>query len=325
MTIHLEAKNATEERLKQYLEGLDDEVLAAKINDGVWITKDGKRYLNKKDLAGFMRFATEETRKQAEKGASSACVEDAVVFGWLTHYFYEDAIEGTLYNEDGTPYKAAKPTERIVKVPSKKKATETEHGGQENLLAFIPAVEHRAEEDDEEDTVPAVEADADNEEEELESVEEETLTVDEAPPSPLYAKYKAVQDKYPEYPLVYRVGDFYEIMGRYAEELAPVLGLTLVSRSIGNGERVPMIGFPFHKSEVYVDILYKTRTVVVVDSNGEPFIFEREKPEAPPEPDSCIVDPRTGEVKEAAPAANDDAAELIADLTGRFGEVLDLR
>ena len=32
-------------------------------------------------------------------------VEDAIVFGWLMHYFQEDSIEGLLYNEDGTEYK----------------------------------------------------------------------------------------------------------------------------------------------------------------------------------------------------------------------------
>ena len=52
-----------------------------------------------------MKYATEEARKLAEKGANSACVEDEVVFGWAIHYFEEDSIEGTLYLEDGTEYK----------------------------------------------------------------------------------------------------------------------------------------------------------------------------------------------------------------------------
>ena len=56
-----------------------------------------------------MSFATEEARKQAEKGARYAMVEDDTVFGWAVHYFEEDSIEGTLYNEDGTEYKAPMP------------------------------------------------------------------------------------------------------------------------------------------------------------------------------------------------------------------------
>jgi transcriptional antiterminator NusG len=49
-----------------------------------------------------MDYAHEEARKEAEKGAKFAMVEDKVVFGWLIHYFEEDSIEGVLYNEDGT-------------------------------------------------------------------------------------------------------------------------------------------------------------------------------------------------------------------------------
>ena len=52
-----------------------------------------------------MKYASDEARKLAEKGANSACVEDEVVFGWAVHYFEEDSIEGTLFNEDGTEYK----------------------------------------------------------------------------------------------------------------------------------------------------------------------------------------------------------------------------
>lgn len=62
-----------------------------------------------------MKYATEEAKKLAEKGATSAMVEDRVVFGWLIHYFEESDIIGILYNEDGTEYKkpitkAATPT-----------------------------------------------------------------------------------------------------------------------------------------------------------------------------------------------------------------------
>ena len=64
-----------------------------------------------------MKYATDEARKQAEKGASSACIEDSVVFGWAVHYFEEDSIEGTLYNEDGTEYK--KPIPKKAKKTTK--------------------------------------------------------------------------------------------------------------------------------------------------------------------------------------------------------------
>lgn len=105
MTLNLDAKTNEERKVKAYLEANASDILAEKINNGVRIQKDGKTLLNKKTLAGFMKFACDEAKKQAEKGAQSACVDDDVVYGWAVHYFEEDSIEGTLYNKDGTEYK----------------------------------------------------------------------------------------------------------------------------------------------------------------------------------------------------------------------------
>jgi len=105
--LNLTAKGTEQEIIKQYLEENASEILADKINNGVEVEKDGKTLINKKTLDGFMKFATNEAKKQAEKGATSACVRSDVVFGWAIHYFEEESIEGTLYNEDGTEYKPA--------------------------------------------------------------------------------------------------------------------------------------------------------------------------------------------------------------------------
>ena len=107
MKLNLETKNKEQEVLKEYLENNASEILVNKINNGVYINKDGKRLLNKKDLDSFIQFATEEARKQVEKGATSACIHSDIVFGWAIHYFEEDSIEGKLYNEDGSEYKTA--------------------------------------------------------------------------------------------------------------------------------------------------------------------------------------------------------------------------
>ena len=117
MKLNLDAKTNEERKVKAYLEANASEMLAEKINNGVRIQKNGKTLLNKKTLAGFMKFACDEAKKQAEKGAHSACIDDAVVYGWAVHYFEEDSIEGTLYNEDGTEYKA--PVPKIKPVPTK--------------------------------------------------------------------------------------------------------------------------------------------------------------------------------------------------------------
>ncbi len=119
MTLNLTAMTTGEKVLKEYLEQNASEVLADKINNGVPVEKDGKKLVSRKTLAGFMKYATDEARKQATKGATSACLHSDIVFGWAIHYFEEDSILGTLYNEDGTEYKAPKPA------ASKKTATAT--------------------------------------------------------------------------------------------------------------------------------------------------------------------------------------------------------
>lgn len=105
MKLNLEVKTKAQQLVREYLENNASATLAEKINSGAKVVKDGKTLINKKTLDGFMKYATEEARKLAEKGANSACVEDEVVFGWAIHYFEEDSIEGTLYSEDGTEYK----------------------------------------------------------------------------------------------------------------------------------------------------------------------------------------------------------------------------
>ena len=118
MTLHLTATTIEEKALKEYLEQTVSEVLADKINNGVPIEKDGKKLISKKTLSGFMKYATDEARKQAAKGSTCACLHSDIVFGWAIHYFEEDSILGTLYNEDGTEYKAPKPTPKVTPKPS---------------------------------------------------------------------------------------------------------------------------------------------------------------------------------------------------------------
>ena len=109
MQLNLIAERQEERLVKQYLEENASEVLAEKINNGVQIEKDGKQLINKKTLSGFMKYACKQAQEQSPKGATSACIDNETVYGWAVHYFEEDSIEETLYNIDGTEYKAAKP------------------------------------------------------------------------------------------------------------------------------------------------------------------------------------------------------------------------
>ena len=95
-------------------------MLAEKINHGVRIQKGEETVINKKTLGGFFSYADQEARKLAAKGASCACIEESVVYGWAIHYFEEDSIIGNLYNLDGSLYKEQK---QQVSKPSTKTTT----------------------------------------------------------------------------------------------------------------------------------------------------------------------------------------------------------
>ena len=89
--------------------------------------------------------------------------------------------------------------------------------------------------------------------------------------SSFYAKYSELQKANPDSIVVYRLGDFYEVMGEKAEQAANILDLTLTGRNVGLPERVPMCGFPYHVADRYFGKLTETVSVVVVEPDTEPF------------------------------------------------------
>ena len=282
--LNLEAKTKEQQRIKAYLEENASDILAGKINNGVLIKKDGKILLNRKTMDGFMSFATEEARKQAEKGARYAMVEDAVVFGWAVHYFEEDSIEGTLFNEDGSEYKTqSKPA---AKAPTAKAQPKPQPKPQMSMFDLMGEdLEGKPEEEkpeDDEDTMPS--------DEEIQEIMAEIAEEDkkkQASTSPVYRKYLEVQDRYPQAIIAMRLGDFYEVFGKNAEVLANELPLTLTGRDCGLESRVPMVGFPYHTAEMYFGkILSNGHTLVVMENDDK----VRELPSAQG------VDLETGEI-----------------------------
>lgn len=152
VTLNLTAVGAEQELIKKYLAESASDSLADKINNGIPIEKDGKTLISKKTLDGFMKYANEEARKLAAKGATSACVKDKIVYGWAMHYFEEDSIEGTLYNEDGTEYKppeTVKAKQTVSTSISNKTTTipPKEPAGQLSLFDFTDNAELSCEDD----------------------------------------------------------------------------------------------------------------------------------------------------------------------------------
>ena len=108
MELNLKATTPEQESVKEYLQQNVSEALAVKINNGIRTVRKDAVLINKKDLDGFMKYAYEQARKLVK--GNCACVSDETVFGWAIHYFEEDSIVGTLYNEDGTVHSAPAPT-----------------------------------------------------------------------------------------------------------------------------------------------------------------------------------------------------------------------
>ena len=276
--LNLTVATKEEQKVKAYLEANASEVLAEKISSGVRVQKDGKTLLSKKTLAGFMKFACDEAKKQAGKGAQSACIDDPIVYGWAVHYFEEDSIEGTLYNEDGTEYKIQ--PKSTAKVPMVKPVPPKPQPKPQLSMFDMLA-------NDDSSGISA--AQSDNDEpvgEELQEVAEQETEQPKPTVSPVYQNYLDVQSKYPQAVIAMRLGDFYEVFGKNAEILADELPLTLTGRDCGLESRVPMVGFPYHASDTYLKkMLSNGHTVVLIENDG---VHEL--------PSMQNVDPETGEI-----------------------------
>ena len=308
--LNLTANGTEQERILAYLQENASDVLTEKINNGTPIEKDGKTLINKKTLDGFMKFACDEARKQAEKGTRAACIDDATVFGWAIHYFEENAIEGTLYNTDGTEYKpVVKPTPKIevkkVEPPKPKQQ-------QASLFDMLDAAQNESvteqaneqKTDDEDDEQPTPEEIREILAEVAEQEKHEQTEPKKG--SPMYQHYLNIQAKYPDSIIAYRLGDFYEVFGDNAVKIAEELALTLTGRDCGLDERVPMIGFPFHAADVYFSkIVNKGHKLAVAEDLAEirEFVADRS---------DNVIDYNTGEVINATPTPRESDDDILA-------------
>lgn len=265
MRLNIETKTKEQELVKAYLEENASATLAEKINNGTPFEKDGKTFINKKTLDGFMKYASDEARKLASKGANSACVEDKVVYGWAVHYFEEDSIEGTLFNADGTEYKPApKSAPTKVKKVEPKKPEER----QPTLFDFMEPEKSEPEaNNDDEDEQPSQEGI--NEIFPKIAEEEKAKVETQKPLSPLWQQYQDLQKKYPDHILLYRLGDFYEVFGNNAVTLSDELGLTLTGRDFGLTSRIPMIGFPYHAADNYFTKIVQKHKVAIAETKDD--------------------------------------------------------
>ena len=288
--LNLETKTKEQELIKQYLEENVSETLANKINNGVKLVKDNKSLINKKDLNTFMKFASEEARKLAEKGANCACIEDKVVYSWAIHYFEEDSLEGNLYNEDGTEYKVETKKTTTPKVESKPQTPKKSDNQQTffDLMSFNTPkkqetqenLSYKAECSTYSQPEPLEETSTETENEDFTEEEIEEVLEQESKEMTIQNYYKFYHEQelnYPDIVVLTRLGDFYEAFNENAERIAKVLDLVLTSRDVGLPNKVALAGFPIHIKDKYVEKLQKFYTVLIIENDKMSFYEKQEQ------------------------------------------------
>lgn len=288
--LNLTPQNKQEELILNYLQNNASESLADKINNGTPFEKDGNPLLNKKTLSGFMKYACDEARKLAEKGANSACIDDATVYGWAIHFFEEESIEGTLYTIDGAEYKPAPKKSVNTKPVTVKPQPQKQQSLQFSLFDKFDENEVK---EPTNDCLSAESAEMTvDTKEETTSVKTPTKpVVEENKGNDMYQKYMSYQTEYKTAIVAYRLGDFYEVFGDNAVTLGNELSLTITSRDVGLKDRIPMVGFPYHAAENYFAKIVKNHDLYIIENDGEKQFIERIKPVV-----NRLIDEDTGEI-----------------------------
>ena len=82
--------------------------------------------------------------------------------------------------------------------------------------------------------------------------------------TPMLKQYFSIKEKHPEAILFFRMGDFYEMFFEDAQKAAPILEITLTSRSRHQGREIPMCGVPHHAADTYINRLIEAGVKVAI-------------------------------------------------------------
>jgi DNA mismatch repair protein MutS len=89
--------------------------------------------------------------------------------------------------------------------------------------------------------------------------------------TPIRRQYLRIKQSYPEAIVFFRLGDFYETFDEDARLASRELEITLTSREMGKGQRVPMAGFPAHALDNYLSrLINKGYKVAVCEQLSPP-------------------------------------------------------
>ncbi len=87
--------------------------------------------------------------------------------------------------------------------------------------------------------------------------------------TPMMQQYLDIKSQYPDYILLYRLGDFFEMFFSDAVTVSRALELTLTGRDCGGDRRAAMCGVPFHKADLYIGKLVERGYKVAVCEQTE--------------------------------------------------------
>ncbi len=89
--------------------------------------------------------------------------------------------------------------------------------------------------------------------------------------TPMMRQYHELKARLPETLLLFRLGDFYELFYEDAELAAREMEITLTSREVGKGRRIPMCGVPHHAVMSYVArLVERGHRVALCDQTEDP-------------------------------------------------------
>ena len=126
--------------------------------------------------------------------------------------------------------------------------------------------------------------------------------------TPLMTQYKEMKKKHPDAILMFRVGDFYEMMGEDAVKASEILKITLTRRRNGKAGSIELAGFPHHALDTYLPKLVRAgQRVAIYEQLEDPKQKQKEEykpteiitppPTVEPKPAPAPVEPPTPEVK----------------------------
>ena len=125
--------------------------------------------------------------------------------------------------------------------------------------------------------------------------------------TPLMTQYKEMKTKHPDAILIFRVGDFYEMMGEDAVKASEILKITLTRRRNGKAGSIELAGFPHHALDTYLPKLVRAgQRVAICEQLEDP----KQKQKEEYKPTEIITPPPTVEPKPAPEPVEPPALEV---------------